>query len=145
MIDQKKKDWKKINGTISESKIIMFISPQRELIQNLDDLPYPAYDLFPLEEVYFKNSALMYSEEGMKATRDSLNASIGCSLICKFCYHLGIAGDMRYQKNQNGNVTSIEFDKPKNYSGKSDITVLSMLLNSLSLSRTNMMLIMFIS
>ena len=39
--------------------------------------------------------------------------SIGCLLICKFCYHLGIAGDMRHQKNQNGNVTSIEFDKPK--------------------------------
>ena len=60
----------------------------------------------------------MYSEEGMKATRTHINASIGCSLICKFCYHLGIAGDMRYQKNQNGNVTSIEFDKPKNYSRK---------------------------
>ena len=96
----------------------------------MDDLPYPAYDLFPLEEVYFKNSALMYSEEGMKATRRlDINASIGCSLICKFCYHLGIAGDMRYQKNQNGNVTSIEFDKPKIIQGKSDITVLSMLLN----------------
>ena len=147
MIDQKKKDWKKINGTISRiENNKYFISPQRELIQNLDDLPYPAYDLFPLEEVYFKNSALMYSEEGMKATRRlDINASIGCSLICKFCYHLGIAGDMRYQKNQNGNVTSIEFDKPKNYSRKSDITVLSMLLNSLSLSRTNMMLIVFIS
>ena len=61
---------KKINGTISRiGNGEYYISPQRELIQNLDDLPYPAYDLFPLEEVYFENSALMYSEEGMKATR----------------------------------------------------------------------------
>ena len=47
-----------------------FISPKRDLIENLDELPFPAYDLFPLEEVYFKNSALMYSEEGMMATRE---------------------------------------------------------------------------
>ena len=36
-----------------------YFSPKRELIQNLDALPYPAYDLFPLEEVYFKNSSLL--------------------------------------------------------------------------------------
>ena len=82
-------------------------------MQDLDSLPYPAYDLFPLEEVYFKNSAMMYSEAGMRATRRlDINASIGCSLICRFCYHLGIAGDMRYQKDKNGKVINVEFDKP---------------------------------
>jgi radical SAM superfamily enzyme YgiQ (UPF0313 family) len=118
LIDQKQNDWKKIDGTISRiGNNEYYISPQRKLIENLDDLPYPAYDLFPLEEVYFKNSALMYSEEGMRATRRlDINASIGCSLVCKFCYHLGIAGDMRYSKDQKGNVTTIDFDKPKNYS-----------------------------
>lgn len=120
MIDKKKKDWNKINGTISrKDNGELYISEKRDLIENLDDLPYPAYDLFPIEEVYFKNSALMYSEEGMRATRRlDINASIGCSLVCKFCYHLGIAGDMRYQTNKDGNVTSIEFDKPKNYTRK---------------------------
>lgn len=117
MIDSKKNDWYKIKGTISrKNNGELFISPQRDLIENLDDLPYPAYELFPLEEVYFKNSALMYSEEGMMATRRlDINASIGCSLICKFCYHLGIAGDMRYKQDKDGNVINIEFDKPKNY------------------------------
>tara|TARA_E500000178_G_C16959303_1_gene725207 strand:- start:328 stop:1551 length:1224 start_codon:yes stop_codon:yes gene_type:complete len=120
MIDKKKKDWNKINGTISrKDNGELYISEKRDLIENLDDLPYPAYDLFPIEEVYFKNSALMYSEEGMRATRRlDINASIGCSLVCKFCYHLGIAGDMRYQTNKDGNVTNIEFDKPKNYTRK---------------------------
>ena len=58
----------------------------------------------------------MYSEEGMLATRRlDINASIGCSLICRFCYHLGIAGDMRYQKDSKGKIIDVEFDKPKNY------------------------------
>jgi len=28
--------------------------------------------------------------------RLDINASYGCSLICRFCFHLGIAGDMEY-------------------------------------------------
>ena len=117
MIDLKKKEWHKINGTISRLNNDLHISPKRDLIKNLDDLPFPAYELFPVEEVYFKNSAMMYSEEGLRATRRlDINASIGCSLICRFCYHLGISGDMRYQSDNTGKVINVEFDKPKNYS-----------------------------
>ena len=116
MIDAKKADWHKINGTISRVNNELYFSPKRDLIESLDSLPYPEYDLFPIEEVYFKNSAMMYSEAGMMATRRlDINASIGCSLICRFCYHLGISGDMRYQKDAKGKITNVEFDKPKNY------------------------------
>ncbi len=117
MIDAGKSDWHKINGTISRLEGgELYFSPKRELIDNLDALPYPAYDLFPVEEVYFKNSAMMYSEAGMLATRRlDINASIGCSLICRFCYHLGIAGDMRYKKDAKGKIVNVEFDQPKNY------------------------------
>lgn len=89
----------------------------RALVQNLDEfLPYPAYDLFPLEEVYFKNSAVLYSEEGMVARRRlDINASYGCSLVCKFCYHLGIAGDMKYVTGSDG-TTDVLFDAPGTYS-----------------------------
>ena len=116
MIDSGKKDWEKIPGVISRSENGFVFSEQRNLIHNLDSLPYPAYELFPVEEVYFKNSALMYSEEGMKATRRlDINGSIGCSLVCKFCYHLGIAGDMKYKKDISGNVVNVEFDTKNNY------------------------------
>ena len=106
MIDEGKKDWHKIKGLITRTKENGFyFTPPRELLHNLDDLPYPAYDLFPLEEVYFKNSQMLYSEQGMFATRRlDINASLGCSLICKFCYHLGITGDMRYEKDSSGKV-----------------------------------------
>lgn len=87
----------------------------RPLLQDLDSLPYPAYDLFPLEEVYFKNSQALYSAEGMLASRRlDINSSYGCSLVCKFCFHLGIAGDMKYIKNNQGE-TDVIFDTPGSY------------------------------
>ena len=116
MVDAGKREWSKIDGTISradDGRLIM--SRQRALIENLDTLPYPAWDMFPLEEVYFKNSQVLFSEEGMLATRRlDINASYGCSLICRFCFHLGIAGDMRYVTDADGNDTTV-FDVPGTY------------------------------
>jgi anaerobic magnesium-protoporphyrin IX monomethyl ester cyclase len=116
-IDSSQKDWMKIDGIISysEKKELVF-SKERELLKDLDSLPYPAWDLFPLEEVYFPNSQVLFSEEGMLAKRRlDINASYGCSLICRYCYHLGISGDMRYISDDAGK-TSVAFDEPGNYS-----------------------------
>jgi radical SAM superfamily enzyme YgiQ (UPF0313 family) len=116
MVDSGARDWTRINGTISrKTDGELALAPQRSLIHDLDTLPYPAWDLFPLEEVYFKNSEALYSEEGMLARRRlDINASYGCSLICRYCYHLGIAGDMRYEEDSKGNVV-VAFDKPGVY------------------------------
>lgn len=116
MLDAGKRDWVQIKGTISrdaEGKLVM--SDARELLQDLDSLPYPAWELFPLEEIYLPNSQALYSEEGMLASRRlDINASYGCSLICRYCYHLGIAGDMRYVKDGDGE-DNVEFDVPGTY------------------------------
>lgn len=117
MIDHQSNEWSKIAGTISwnsERTEVVWGAP-RGLIPNLDVLPYPAWDLFPIEEIYFKNSSTLFSEEGMLAKRRlDINGSYGCSLICKFCYHLGIAGDMRYETADNGR-TRVAFDEPGKY------------------------------
>lgn len=106
----------RIDGVIyraSDGRLQM--TAERRLLEDLDTLPYPAYDLFPLEEVYFKNSQVLFSEEGMVAKRRlDINASYGCSLICKFCFHLGISGDMKYVKNDAGEM-DVLFDAPKSY------------------------------
>jgi len=92
------------------------LTPARELLDDLDTLPYPAWDLFPLEEVYFKNSAVLFSEEGMLTQRRlDINASYGCSLICRYCFHLGLSGDMKYVEGENGE-TEVQFDSPGSYS-----------------------------
>ena len=46
--------------------------------------------------------------------RLDINASYGCSLVCKFCFHLGISGDMKYVKNKQGE-TDVIFDAPGSY------------------------------
>lgn len=116
-VDRGSRAWGEVKGTISrgqDGELVM--APQRELLHDLDSLPYPAWDLFPLEEVYFKNSQVLFSEAGMLASRRlDINASYGCSLICRYCYHLGIAGDMRYVTDAEGNP-NVEFDRPGGYS-----------------------------
>lgn len=76
----------------------------RPIIHDLDALPAPAWDLFPLEEVYFKNSASLFSEDAYRIKRRiDINASYGCSLICRYCWHLGTTGDMLIEKDSKGN------------------------------------------
>ena len=116
MVDSGRRAWSEILGTISRREDgSLAITGARPLIQDLDTLPYPAWDMFPLEDVYFKNSEVLYSEEGMLARRRlDINVSYGCSLICRYCYHLGLAGDMRYEQDADGEV-DVAFDRPGSY------------------------------
>jgi anaerobic magnesium-protoporphyrin IX monomethyl ester cyclase len=116
VVDSGTRDFSNVLGTISRGADGRFIIPgERPLLEDLDSLPYPAWDLFPLEEVYFKNSQALFSEEGYLARRRlDINASYGCSLICRYCYHLGLSGDMRYETGQNGEP-EIAFDQPGKY------------------------------
>ncbi len=119
-VDAGRSDWANIRGTIARDESgRLRMAPARELIPDLDVLPYPAWDLFPLEEVYFPNSASLFSEEGMLSRRRlDINASYGCSLVCRYCFHLGIAGDMRYETDDKGE-TQVAFDVP----GKNSRTI----------------------
>lgn len=115
VVDHKSKNFGNVKGLVYRDGNDLHFTPVRELIENLDTLPYPAWDFFPLEEVYFPNSQSLFSEEGMLARRRlDINGSYGCSLICRFCFHLGTAGDMRYTTDDKG-LTVVEFDNPGNY------------------------------
>lgn len=115
-VDARRVEPAKIPGVIYRTQDgRLEMTEQRRLSVDLDTLPYPAYDLFPLEEVYFPNSQALYSEEGMMARRRlDINASYGCSLVCKFCFHLGISGDMKYIKNEQGE-RDVLFDAPGSF------------------------------
>lgn len=103
-IDQRDFDFQKTLGVIRRNKTgAPILNEARPVIPDLDVLPYPAWDLFPLEEVYFKNSASLFSEDAYRCKRRiDINASFGCSLICRYCWHLGTTGDMVIEADDSG-------------------------------------------
>lgn len=111
-IDSGNINYSLIDGLIYRDGNLIKFSKQRKLLDDLDSLPYPAWDLFPLEEIYFPNSSIVMSEESMMSRRRlDINMSYGCSMYCKYCFHLGMAGDMTYVE-ENGAVTDVQFDTP---------------------------------
>lgn len=79
------------------------LNPPRPLVHNLDEVvPIPAWHFFPLD-IYFQNSCVLLSEEAMHAKRRlDINMSYGCSLICRFCFHLGLTGDLETIEGLDG-------------------------------------------
>lgn len=101
--DRGNRDWSSVSGIIWRAPDgNTHLNPQRPLLRNLDSLPYPAWDMFPLD-IYFRNSQTLFSEEGMMAQRRlDINASYGCSHHCRFCFHLGLIGDLEIRERGNG-------------------------------------------
>jgi radical SAM superfamily enzyme YgiQ (UPF0313 family) len=80
------------------------LTPYRPLFENLDDLPFPAYDLFPMDKYiglnYIKNYTEMY-------------ASRGCPNGCKFCvcwtnYDPRGNGDWTHYRIRSGDLVAEE-------------------------------------
>ena len=95
-IDNNNKQWDGVLGTVYRaSEGAIHLNKERPNIDDLDEIPAPAWDLFPLEEVYFNNSRSLFSEEAaISKRRIDINASYGCNLVCRYCWHLGTTGDM---------------------------------------------------
>ena len=102
-LDRNDRDWSETLGIIwRDAGDKLRLNPPRPLIKDLNSLPFPAWEMFPLD-IYFRNSGILMSEESMQARRRlDINGSYGCSLICRFCFHLGISGDLEYIDGANG-------------------------------------------
>ena len=103
MLDAGERDFSKTLGVVYRDQGEPILTDARPVIHDLDELPFPAWELFPLEEVYFKNSQALFSEEIYACKRRiDINASYGCSLICRYCWHLGTTGDMLVEPDATG-------------------------------------------
>lgn len=102
-IDNKDFDFSDVLGVIYRDLTgKSFLTPVRPNIKELDNLPWPAWDLFPLD-IYFENSANLFSEESFTSKRRmDINGSFGCGLTCKYCWHLGTTGDMLVEEDEDG-------------------------------------------
>lgn len=80
----------KENGNIVQNK-------PRPLIQDLDSLPFPAWDLIPMD-IYIKNCSVA----GMfnKNTEMNVLSARGCPYNCRYCWHMFGVGS-RYRSAEN--------------------------------------------
>jgi radical SAM superfamily enzyme YgiQ (UPF0313 family) len=77
-------------------------------IQNLDDIPFPACDLLPMD-IYLKNPIwgdVASNSSGFRrdvTVNRSMNiiSSRGCPFACKYCYHLFGRSNYRFRSAQN--------------------------------------------
>lgn len=103
MVDANERDFSDTLGVAYRDAAGPALTAARPVIHDLDVLPFPAWELFPLEEVYFKNSSALYSEDAYLARRRiDINGSYGCSLVCRYCWHLGTTGDMLIERRADG-------------------------------------------
>lgn len=90
------------------------ITPKRELIQNIDEIPMPAYDLFDISHYS------LLREVNIKSTQRCMTmlSGRGCIFACNFCYRMdkgfrprsaeSIIEEVRYLKDKY-NITYIAF------------------------------------
>jgi radical SAM superfamily enzyme YgiQ (UPF0313 family) len=69
------------------------VNQRRKLIENLDEVPRPAYHLFPMD-IYLKNQS--HSKVLGKQLEMNLITSRGCPFDCNYCYHIFSKG-VRYR------------------------------------------------
>ncbi len=97
----KDRDFTDVLGVIhrdSDGKIIE--NPPRPLMTQaeLDQLPYPALDLLPMEDIYFRNSSIALSREALESRRRvDVISERGCPWGCTFCFHNVGGRKVRYQ------------------------------------------------
>ena len=97
MIKSGKKNYKKIKSLVWRKNGKVMINPRRGLIQNLDELPFPARELFPGMEYYHPMPG------GYKRLPFShMVTSRGCPYRCTFCDR-SVYGE-RFRARTAGNV-----------------------------------------
>lgn len=93
---EEKRDLSTVPGIAFISQEGNFLqTPRRPLIQNVNSIPFPAWDLFPMEHyVLLRGPGIAPSERYM-----SLIAGRGCTFKCNFCYRLDTSFRVRSPKS----------------------------------------------
>lgn len=97
---EQKKSWKDIRNLAFKENGTYRVNPERPVVQNLDELPIPAWDLLPLKrywEVGEPHGGTF--EPGQEVRYLSMQTSRGCPFSCDYCHisKEGEAGKLRFK------------------------------------------------
>lgn len=95
---EKGESFKDVKGIAYKKKDEIIINPRRDPIKNLDELPFPARHLFPMNKYPRKDFDLSVSPV------DSINTSRGCPFSCNFCSSKVVFGN-KYRSRSPKNTT----------------------------------------
>lgn len=95
------KEYNQLNGLAFRSNGSYQINPKTKFIENLDDLPYPAFDLFPLD--FYEKKSIPFSVTFRSKKTSPILTSRGCPARCVFCASKNYWGK-RYRMRSAENV-----------------------------------------
>ena len=88
-------DFRRVKGIVFRQDNQIIETPPQPLIENLDELPLPAYELMPMQE--YGKARFLFSPGGI-----TIHHSRGCTNSCKFCVWWV---QMAERKVENGKVS----------------------------------------
>ncbi len=105
-LKREKPRFDEIRGLAYRSETKIRLTPPRPLLENLSDLPMPAYDLFPMDK-YIGFSQIQHYNEAV--------TSRGCEGACNFCYEWGLLdprrrGDFFIHRTRSGKLVADELE-----------------------------------
>ncbi len=109
-------DWTQIRELAYRRNGSVIKTDMREFIENLDELPYPAWDLINLEEYFNRRGTrkrTSFNQHQMKQRVLSIFTTRGCPYRCSYCHNLfgkklrkrsveNVIGELKLMKNQYG-------------------------------------------
>ena len=93
---ENKRDLKLVKGIAFRDGTETHITERRQLIENIDSIPFPAYELFPMEYYrLMREPHISNSEFSMQ-----ILSGRGCIFECNFCYRM----DKGHRPRNNGSI-----------------------------------------
>ena len=86
----KKGIWNDVKGICFREEQKMIFTEPRPLIPNLDELPYPAFELIDIDEYFKYSGALWFNGSWKSKRRVNMVTERGCPRQCTFCTHNGM-------------------------------------------------------
>lgn len=101
----KNQDWRKVRGIIYKENGQFIKTPPRPRIRDVDQIPWPAWHLFPVEK-YHRSGESTGVNQGQ--TIMPMFGTRGCPYECTFCTNPYMYGRSYYTRNPNDVLDEIE-------------------------------------